>query len=164
MTFDSGNQGCRLPERTFFPDFNSSWTKIVRYVSHPEAEERMGKLAARVSSGQKKSTSSYLCATPHISTIFVHGTPIFEKKGSAGRRGPGWRQQTRSRPVLVERELGRDRLGYAQAIDGGAHDAARVTRAFAAWIDASGRLLVRIGQIACQSRLEVLPANHADGT
>ena len=111
----------------------------------------------------EKSTSSYLCATPHISTIFVHGTPIFEKKGSAGRRGPGWRQQTRSRPVLTGRELGRNRLGYAQAVDGGAHDAARVTRAFAARVDASGRLLVRIGRIACQSRLKVLPTNHADG-
>ena len=111
----------------------------------------------------EKSTSSYLCATPHISTIFVHGTPIFEKKGSAGRRGLGWRQRTRSRPVLAGRELGRDRLGYAQAVDGGAHDAARVTRAFAARVDASGRPLVRSGRIACQSRLKVLPTNHADG-
>ena len=44
------------------------------------------------------------------------------------------------RVVLVGRELGRYRLGYAQAIDGGAHDAARITRAFAARVDASGRL------------------------
>lgn len=159
---------CRLPERTFFPDFNSSWTKIVRYVSHPEAEEsgsgrKDGETCRARFLRSEKSTSSYLCTTPHISTIFVHGTPIFEKKGSAGRRGPGWRQQTRSRPVLAGRELGRDRLGYAQAIDGGAHDAARVTRAFAARVDASGRLLVRSGRIACQSHLKVLPTNHADG-
>ena len=120
----------------------------------------------------EKTTSSYLRITPHISTFFVHGAPIFEKKGSADRRGsgwrrtgagPGWRQRTRTRPVLAGRELGRDRLGYAQTIDGGAHDATCVTRTFAARINASGRLLVRSGRIACQSRLEVLPANHSDG-
>ena len=111
----------------------------------------------------EKSTSSYPHITPHISTIFVHEAPIFEKKGSADGHGPGWRRWTRTRPVLAGRELGRDRLGYTQAVDGGAHDAARVTCAFTARIDASGRLLVRSGRIACQSRLKVLPTNHADG-
>ena len=101
--------------------------------------------------------------TAHISAIFVHEAPIFEKKGSADGHGPGWRRRTRTRPVLAGRELGRNRLGDAQAVDGGAHDTARVTCAFAARVDASGRLLVRIGQIACQSRLKVLPTNHADG-
>ena len=120
----------------------------------------------------EKSTSSYPHITPHISTIFVHEAPIFEKKGSADEHrpgwrlagaGPGWRRRTRTQPVLAGRELGRDRLGYTQAVDGGAHDAARVTCAFAARINASGRLLVRSGRIACQSRLKVLPAYHADG-
>ena len=112
----------------------------------------------------EKSTLSYPDATLHISTTLVHGAPIFEKKGSAGRRGSGWRQRTRTRPVLAGRELGRDRLGDAQAIDGSAHDAARVTCAFAARIDTGGRFLVRSGRIACPSRLKVLSANHADGT
>ena len=112
----------------------------------------------------EKSTSSYPRTTPHISMIFVHGAPIFEKKGSANGHGGGMATaETRSRPVLAGRELGRDRLGYAQAIDGSAHDAARVTCAFAARIDASGWLFVRSGRIACPSRLEVLPANHSDG-
>lgn len=170
MTFDSGNQGWRevpaarthvLSRFQFVVDKNRPICEPSN--SHPTGGRKDGETCRARFLRSKKSTSSYLCATPHISTIFVHGTPIFEKKGSAGRRGPGWRQQTRSRPVLAGRELSRDRLGYAQAIDGGAHDAARVTRAFAAWIDASGRLLVRIGQIACQSRLKVLPTNHADG-
>ena len=108
----------------------------------------------------------------HISAIFVHEAPIFEKKGPADGHGPGWRlagagpgwrRRTRTRPVLAGRELGRDRLGYTQAVDGGAHDAARVTCAFTARIDATGRLLVRSGRGACQSRLKVLPAYHADG-
>ena len=166
MTFDSGNQGWRevpaarthvLSRFQFVVDKN-------RPICEPSRGGRKdGETCRARFPRSEKSTSSYLCATPHISTIFVHGTPIFEKKGSAGRRGPGWRQQTRSRPVLVGRELGRYRLGYAQAVDGGAHDTARITRAFAARVDASGRLLVRIGQIACQSRLKVLPTNHADG-
>lgn len=174
MTFDSGNQGWRevpaarthvLSRFQFVVDKN-------RPICEPSRGGRKGRKKGGRKDGEtcrarflrsEKSTSSYLCATPRISTIFVHGTLIFEKKGSAGRHGPGWRQQTRSRPVLAGRELGRDCLGDAQAIDGGAHDAARVTRAFAARVDASGRLLVRIGQIACQSRLKVLPTNHADG-
>ena len=81
------------------------------------------------------------------------------ERGAGGKIG----SEPQARGVLAGRELGRDRLGYAQAVDGGAHDATRVTRAFAARIDASGRFLVRIGQIACQSRLKVLPTNHADG-
>ena len=166
MTFDSGNQGWRevpaarthvLSRFQFVVDKN-------RPICEPSRGGRKdGETCRARFLRSEKSTSSYLCATPHISTIFVHGTPIFEKKESAGRRGPGWRQQTRSRPVLAGRELGRDCLGDAQAVDGGAHDAARVTRAFAARVDASDRFLVRIGQIACQSRLEVLPTNHADG-
>ena len=63
--------------------------------------------------------------------IFVHGAPVFEKKGSANGHGAG---------MATADEVS---AGYAQAIDGGAHDAARVTCAFAARIDASGRLLVR---------------------
>ena len=81
------------------------------------------------------------------------------EREAEGKVGSG----LQARGVLAGRELGRDCLGYAQAVDGSAHDAARVTRAFAARIDASGRFLVRIGQIACQSRLKVLPTNHADG-
>lgn len=166
MTFDSGNQGWRevpaarthvLSRFQFVVDKN-------RPVCEPSRGGRKdGETCRARFLRSEKSTSSYLCATPHISTIFVHETLIFEKKGSTGRRGPGWRQRTRPRPVLTGRELGRNRLGDAQAVDGGAHDAARVTRAFAARIDASGRFLVRIGQIACQSRLKILPANHADG-
>ena len=168
MTFDSGNQGWRevpaarthvLSRFQFVVDKN-------RPICKPSRGGRKDGEACRARFlRSEKSTSSYLCATPHISTIFVHGTPIFEKKGSAGRRGAGGKigSGLQARGVLAGRELGRDRLGYAQAVDGGAHDAARVTRAFAARVDASGRLLVRIGQIACQSRLKVLPTNHADG-
>lgn len=181
MTFDSGNQGWGevpaarthvLSRFQFVVDKN-------RPICEPSRGGRKdgGTCRARFLRSEK-STSSYLCATPHISTIFVHGTLIFEKKGSAGRRGPGWQRAAdtcergaggkvgsgpQARGVLAGRELGRDRLGYAQAVDGGAHDAARVTRAFAARIDASGRFLVRIGQIACQSCLKVLPTNHSDG-
>ena len=138
----------------------------------------MGKLAARVSSGQK---NRHRVTFAQLLTYrrFLSTEPQFSRRrgrrAGAGRDGnePRTRASERAgdkvgsgpqaRGVLVERELGRDRLGYAQAIDGGAHDAACVTRAFAARIDASGRFLVRIGQIACQSRLKILPANHADG-
>ena len=175
MTFDSGNQGRRegpAARTHVLSRFQFAVDKNRRYVSHPEAEERMGGTCRARFPSSEKSTSSYPHITPHISTFFVHEAPIFEKKGSADghgpgwRRagaGPGWRRRTRTRPVLAGRELGRDRLGYTQAVDGGAHDAARVTCAFTARIDASGRLLVRSGRIACQSRLKVLPTNHADG-
>ena len=178
MTFDSGNQGRReepVARTHALSRFQFVVDKNRRYVSHPEAEEsgRKDGGTCRVRFPRsEKSTSSYLHITPHISTIFVHEAPIFEKKGSADGHGPGWRlagagpgwrRRTRTRLVLARRKLGRDRLGYTQAVDGGAHDAARVTCAFAARIDASGRLLVRSGRIACQSRLKVLPAYHADG-
>ena len=166
MTFDSGNQGRREgpAARTHaLSQFQFVVDKNRRYVSHPEAEERMGGTCRARFPRSEKSISSYLHIAPHISAIFVREAPIFEKKGSADGHGPGWRRRTRTRPVLAGRELGRDCLGDAQAIDSGAHDTARITRAFTARIDASGRLLVRIGQIACQSRLKVLPTNHADG-
>ena len=139
----------------------------------------MGKLAARVSSGQK---NRHRVTFAQLLTYrrFLSTEPQFSRRrgrrAGAGRDGneprtrasAGLEARLATKPasarvVLAGRELGGDRLGNAQAIDGGAHDTARVTCAFAARVDASGRLLVRIGQIACQSRLKVLPTNHADG-
>lgn len=166
MTFDSGNQGRRegpaarthvLSRFQFVVDRNR------RYVSHPEAEERMGELAARVPPGQKNRHQVTLVQLLTYRRLLSTEPRFSRRRGRRTGAGPGWRQRTRTRPVLAGRELGRDRLGYAQAIDGGAHDATCVTRTFAARIDASPWVFFQHGIIVGQSHLEVLPANHANG-
>ena len=89
---------------------------------------------------------------------------MMASEDSVGRGSRDDGDEPQARGALAGRELGRNRLGYAQAIDGSAHDATCVTRTFAARIDTGGRFLVRSGRIACPSRLKVLSANHADGT
>ena len=54
-----------------------------------------GTCRARFPSSEK-STSSYPRAAPHISTIIVHGAPIFEKKGSVSVDGHGTKMATAS--------------------------------------------------------------------
>ena len=88
---------------------------------------------------------------------------MMASEDSVGRGSRDDGDEPQARGALAGRELGRNRLGYAQAVDGSAHDATCVTRTFAARINASPWVFFQHGIIVGQSHLEVLPANHANG-